>query len=111
MHTTSHSFLKQVEHELSRARRKHPPLHSLHEAYAVLLEEVDEFKAQVWQQAAARDRQAMLLELVQIAAMAMRTALDCGLLEEEMPHGDHHEGEGARHAADHHRQTETHHHA
>jgi hypothetical protein len=56
MDTTIHTFLRQVEQEVNRARRKHPPLHSLHEAYAVLLEEVDEFKAQVWQQAAARDR-------------------------------------------------------
>jgi hypothetical protein len=90
MQTTIHTFLRQVEQELSRARRKHPPLHNLHEAYAVLLEEMDEFKAQVWQQSAARDRQAILLELVQIAAMAMRTALDCGLLEEEeATHGHH----------------------
>jgi hypothetical protein len=34
----------------------------------------------------------MLLELVQIAAMAMRTALDCGLLEaEETIDGHHHD--------------------
>ena len=77
---------------MSIACRKHPPLHSLHEAYAVLLEEVDEFKEQVWKQAAARDRQAVLLELVQIAAMAMRAARDCGLLEEEETiNGDHHD--------------------
>jgi hypothetical protein len=82
MQTTIHTFLRLVEQELSRARRKHPPLHSLHEAYAVLLEELEEFKAQVWLQTAARDRQAMLLELVQLVAMAMRTALDCGLLEQ-----------------------------
>ncbi len=76
---------------MTRACRKHPPLHSLHEAYAVLLEEVDEFKEQVWKQTAARDRQAVLLELVQIAAIAMRTALDCGLLGEETTDGYHHD--------------------
>ena len=54
MQTTIHTFLRQVEQELNRARHTHPPLHSLHEAYAVLLEEVEEFKGQVWQQAAAR---------------------------------------------------------
>ena len=91
MQTTIHTFLRLVEQEVSRACRKHPPLHSLHEAYAVLLEELDEFKAQVWQQAAARNQQAMLLELVQIAAMAMRTALDCGLLEGEATDGDQHD--------------------
>jgi hypothetical protein len=92
MQTALHTFLRLVEQEVTRACRKHPPLHSLHEAYAVLLEEVDEFKEQVWQQTAARDRQAVLLELVQIAAMAMRTARDCGLLgEEETPNGRHHD--------------------
>lgn len=91
MQTTIHTFLRLVEQEVSRACRKHPPLHSLHEAYAVLLEELDEFKAHVWQQAAARDRQAMLLELVQIAATTMRTAFDCGLLEGEAPDGDQHD--------------------
>ena len=73
-------FLTLVEQELTKASRKHPPFHSLHEAYAVILEEVDEFKAQVWKQNAARDSQELVMELVQIAAMAMRTALDCGLL-------------------------------
>jgi hypothetical protein len=70
-----------VEQELTKACRKHPPLHSLHEAYGVILEEVDEFKEQVWKQNAARDSQEIVMELVQIAAMAMRTALDRGLLE------------------------------
>jgi hypothetical protein len=47
---------------------------SAHEAFAVLLEEVEEFKAQVWLKRAHRDRRAMLCELVQIAAMAVKYA-------------------------------------
>jgi hypothetical protein len=35
-------FLEEVKVELSRADENHAPYHSLHEAYAVLLEEVDE---------------------------------------------------------------------
>lgn len=73
-------FLKLVEQEYTNACAQHPPLHSLHEAYAVLLEEVEEFKMQVWQQQSARNPHEIKMELVQIAAMAMRTVLDCGLL-------------------------------
>ena len=39
------SVLGMVAMELSAARAKHPPQKSLHEGYAVLLEEVDEFWA------------------------------------------------------------------
>ena len=74
-------FLDRVERETMRAAAKHPTLNSAHEAYAVILEEVDEFKAEVWKQTSARDRGTMLTELVQIAAMATRTAIDLGLLD------------------------------
>jgi hypothetical protein len=60
--------------ELNRAQCKHPALHSAHEGYAVLLEEVEE----LWQciKAQRHDHAAMRAELVQIAAMAARFALD-----------------------------------
>lgn len=70
-------FLSLIEQEYLKATRKHPPLHSLHEAYAVLLEEVDELKEQVWKQSSQRHPQIMVTELAQIAAMAMRAVLDC----------------------------------
>jgi hypothetical protein len=70
------SFLGQVEQELHRACLKHPSLHSLHEAYAVILEEVDELKAEVWKKDEARDYEAIRSELVQIAAMCARTEND-----------------------------------
>lgn len=76
----SNPFLQAVERELARAQAKHPPLHSLHEAYAVILEEVDELKAEVWKQSAARNTENLYQELVQIAAMCARAALDCGYL-------------------------------
>lgn len=71
------SFFQAAQHELERACAKHPPLHSLHEAYAVILEEVEEFKAEVWKQTRARDALAIHDELVQIAAMCARTVQDC----------------------------------
>jgi hypothetical protein len=70
------SFLGQVEQELHRACMKYPSLHSLHEAYAVILEEVDELKAEVWKKDEARDHDAIRSELVQIAAMCARTEED-----------------------------------
>lgn len=76
------NFFDLAQQELERAVAKHPPLHSLHEAYAVILEEVDEFKAEVWKQNKARDPQAIRAELVQIVAMCARTVHDLDLLEE-----------------------------
>jgi len=83
-----------VKTELREANRKNPPFHSLHEGYAVLLEEIDETKealdfldfdrgllweyikqddmAQAMKQAKAIERQAVHLaaEAIQVAAMA-----------------------------------------
>lgn len=74
-------FLHQVALEVERARVKHAPLNSLHEGYAVLLEEVDEFWAMVKMQTKDRDPAEMLTELIQIAAMAERIAEDCQLID------------------------------
>jgi hypothetical protein len=78
--------LEQVANEIIRARGKHQPIHSAHKACAVILEELDEFKVEVWKQTAQRSPQAMLQELVECAAMCIRdlqrrppiTALGCG---------------------------------
>jgi hypothetical protein len=71
--------LYQVRNELERARGKHAPLNSAHEAYAVILEELDEFKAGVWKKRAGRDPERMRAELIQIAAMAIRAVEDLEL--------------------------------
>ncbi len=68
-------FSTLVEEEITRARAKFPrPVAGLHEGYAVLLEEVDEF----WDEVKAQkpDKELILAELVQIAAMAQRCAED-----------------------------------
>lgn len=61
--------------ELGRAARKHGRFNSLHEGYAVLLEEVEE----LWEEIKRRDpRPAEIYkEAVQIAAMAGRIDRDC----------------------------------
>src|SRR5687767_13072620 len=85
--TIGSPFADRVKVELRRARTKHPgKQHSAHEGFAVLYEEVDELwdlvKAQTPKTEEGRDqkRQQMLEELVQIAAMAQRTAEDLGLI-------------------------------
>ncbi len=63
--------------EARRAALKHPPLRSPHEEFAVLLEEVDELKDEVWKR--DRDVGAMRAEAVQVGAMALRFIIDvCG---------------------------------
>lgn len=65
--------------ELKRARSKHCTLNSAHEAYAVILEELDEYWEQVRLRRQDRDRAKMRLELVQIGAMAIRAISDLNL--------------------------------
>ena len=64
----------EVVQEVIRARKKHAPMNSPHEAHSVILEEVeelwDEIKADRGRQKSARD------EAIQVAAMAVRFILD-----------------------------------
>jgi hypothetical protein len=70
-------FAQAVEVEVADARRKHNRINSVHEGYAVILEELDEFWEQVRKRSEQRDQAEMWMELVQVAAMAQRTAEDC----------------------------------
>lgn len=69
-------FLAEVDDEVMRARKKHAPINSAHEGHSVILEEVEEFWDEVKLKREARDPEKMWNELVQVAAMAMRTAED-----------------------------------
>lgn len=62
--------------ELHNAMMAWPPFNSAHEGFAVLLEEVDELKAHVWTNQKRRDLGAMRKEAIQVAAMAMRFAIE-----------------------------------
>lgn len=63
--------------EASRAADKHPPMHSHHEAYAVILEEFEEYWAEVQKGGSKpRDPEALRTELIQTAAMCLRTLHD-----------------------------------
>lgn len=73
-------FAGLVASELRAARDRHAALNSAHEAYAVILEELEEYKTEVFKRREFRDRDQMLRELVQTAAMCQRAAEDLGLL-------------------------------
>lgn len=69
------SFQKEVQKEFMSAYNKHPMLNSVHEGLAVLWEEFEEVKQEVFKR--NLDRTALRKELIQVAAMAQRMAEDC----------------------------------
>lgn len=64
--------------EALRAAELFPSFNSAHEGFAVLLEEVDELKAEVWSNEKKNPERAakMRKEAVQVAAMALRFIVD-----------------------------------
>ena len=75
------NFLFEMCDELEWAVAHFPPMNSIHEAYAVILEEVDELWDEARKKPDVRDQANLRKELVQIATMAWRTALDLKLGE------------------------------
>lgn len=69
-------LIKEVCTELNSAVKKHPPINSAHEGYAVILEELDELFDEVKKQTKNRNIDNMRKEVIQIAAMAMRFIID-----------------------------------
>jgi hypothetical protein len=66
----------EVKLELESASKNWPAFNSAHEGYGVLLEEMDELKEHVWTKQKNRDLPAMRKEAIQVAAMAMRFAIE-----------------------------------
>jgi hypothetical protein len=71
--------LDAVEAETKRAVSLHGPMKSAHEAYGVILEELDEFWDEVKKKKELRDKANMRKELIQVAAMAIRAIADLEL--------------------------------
>ena len=61
----------EIEQEIYTAREKFPAFHSQHEAYAVILEELDEFWECVKHDIQGRH------ELIQVAAMCVAAIREC----------------------------------
>jgi NTP pyrophosphatase (non-canonical NTP hydrolase) len=70
---------EEIKQELDSANEKFPPFKSTHEAYAVILEEIDEF----WDEVKKKepDFKNMKKELIQIAAMCVKTIENFNLSE------------------------------
>jgi hypothetical protein len=76
--TEARRIVSDVVAELARAQEKHAPMHSAHEGYAVILEELDELWDEVKAQKPERER--MRKEALQVAAMGLRFVIDvCAL--------------------------------
>lgn len=66
----------EVMGELYNATSKFGAFASAHEGFAIILEEIDELKAEIWKNQKIRDAGALRKEAIQVAAMAMRFVLD-----------------------------------
>lgn len=58
--------------ELEFAREHFPPMHSEHEGYAIILEELDELWDEIKKSPKKRDKEALRKEAIQVAAMAIK---------------------------------------
>lgn len=71
------SILVDVEQELERAFEMYPAMNSAHEGWAIIAEE---FQKELWEHVCTnqkrRDIDAMRREAIQVAAMAVRFAVD-----------------------------------
>lgn len=72
-------ILDEVLKEWEQARGLHKPMNSAHEAYGIILEELEKFWIEVRRKQAVRHSVQMKHELIQIAAIACRTIQDLGL--------------------------------
>ena len=69
-------ILQEIGNEVVRAESLHAPLHSHHEAYAVIWEELEEYWREVRKRSERRDPAAMRKELIHTAAVCVRTLGD-----------------------------------
>lgn len=66
----------EIRQEYSRATSKFSPFHSGHEGLAVIMEEFDELKAEVYKKPDKISKELLRKEAIQVAAMAIRFITD-----------------------------------
>lgn len=71
-------LLAEIEGELEEAMLANGPMLNLHHGYAILLEEMDELKTEVWKNPRKHPERNALArkEAIQVAAMALRLLND-----------------------------------
>lgn len=70
-------LLQKIELELRRARRRFPAnMHSFHEGYAIILEEVEELWAEIKADEEHRDKSKIMKEGIHSIAMIVRMLQD-----------------------------------
>ena len=69
-------LLFRISNEVDSAKTKYPKFNSLHEGYAVILEELDELWDAIKMSKGIRHTPAMIDECIQIAAMCVRFVED-----------------------------------
>jgi len=73
---TSWKIAEAIYDECCWATTQFPPFASAHEGYAILLEEMDELKTEIWKHQSKRDMARMRKEAIQVGAMALRFVFD-----------------------------------
>ena len=74
--TNLRQAMDEVDDECYEAFNKFPPMVSPHEGLAIIQEEFEELKAEVFLQHDVRTKEAMRHEAKQVAAMALRFMVD-----------------------------------
>lgn len=72
------TILELVSTELRGAQENFPPMRSVHEGYAIVLEEVRELEQEIFKSPKVRDSARVREEAIQVAAMAIRLLYDLG---------------------------------
>ncbi len=70
------NILQEIKDEYIIATSRFGAFHSAHEGYAVILEELEELKAEVFKHREERNLAAMRKECIQVATMACRFITD-----------------------------------
>jgi len=69
--------LDQIECEYHDAAEEYPKFNSTHEGLAVIQEEFEELKAEVFKKQKSYNKEKMQKEAIQLGAMALRFLVDC----------------------------------
>ena len=77
--------ISEVRDGVMAAARKHRPYASAHEAYAVILEELEEFWSEVIKKKEDRNSEVLLGELRDIASASVKAIVDLGLIDDVIP--------------------------